>query len=407
MGAGIIGTAAAYYLARDGWNVTLVDRAGLGEACSHANCGLVCPSHVLPLAEPGAVAKTLPALLQPNAPLAIQPRLDWDLWAWLLAFARRCNRRDMLASARAIQPLLDSSLRLFETLFTEEGIDCEWQKRGLLFAYRDAGEWSAYDATDRLLRERFAAGAQRLAADELADVEPALTSDLAGGWHYDHDGHLRPDKLLTGWRSVLERQGVRIIENCPVRGFVSRGGQAVAARVEGGEIPGDVFVAALGAWSPEFARGLGCRIPIQPGKGYSITLPSPTDGPRMPLIFPETHVAVTPMVSGLRLGSMMEFAGYDDSLPPHRLRMLRDGAQPYLRTRLDAPAETPWYGWRPMTTDGLPIIDRAPRLPNVMLAAGHNMLGLSMAPATGRLVTELLGGASPHVDPRPYRVSRF
>ena len=156
---------------------------------------------------------------------------------------------------------------------------------------------------------------------------------------------------------------------------------------------------ATGAWTPLLNRELGCRVPIQPGKGYSITMPRPALCPTFPLIFEEHRVAVTPFASGYRLGSTMEFAGYDDSLNRSRLAILTDAAKLYLKDPLAEPVEEEWWGWRPMTFDGLPVIDRAPAASNVLIAAGHNMLGLSMATATGKLVAELLAGAKPHIDP--------
>ncbi len=174
-----------------------------------------------------------------------------------------------------------------------------------------------------------------------------------------------------------------------------------------GDLAADIFIVATGAWTPLLNDQLGCRIPIQPGKGYSLTMPRPVICPEIPLIFPETRVAVTPFQSGYRLGSTMEFAGYDDSIRPERLQLLKDGAEPYLREPYCEPVEEKWFGWRPMTYDSLPIIDRSPRYENVIIAAGHNMLGLSMAPATGKLVAEMVNVSSPHIDPAPYRVSRF
>ena len=164
---------------------------------------------------------------------------------------------------------------------------------------------------------------------------------------------------------------------------------------------------AAGAWTPLLNRELGCRVPIQPGKGYSMTMPRPAVCPKIPLIFPETRVAVTPFQSGYRLGSTMEFAGYDESLRPERLQLLKDGSEAYLQEPYCEPVLEKWFGWRPMTYDSLPIIDRSPSYENVLIAAGHNMLGLSMATATGKLVAELAGGRTPHVDPSPYRVGRF
>ncbi|HEX4589581.1 MAG TPA: FAD-dependent oxidoreductase, partial [Gemmataceae bacterium] len=147
-------------------------------------------------------------------------------------------------------------------------------------------------------------------------------------------------------------------------------------------------------------------VAIQPGKGYSLTMPRPSNCPRYPMIFEEHRVAVTPFRSAFRIGSTMEFAGYDESLKPARLQLLRDGAALYLREPLAAPVLESWYGWRPMTPDGLPFIGRLPAFDNVYLAAGHGMLGLSMAPATGRLIAELIGRETPHLNPDPYAVDR-
>jgi D-amino-acid dehydrogenase len=196
-------------------------------------------------------------------------------------------------------------------------------------------------------------------------------------------------------------------EQCPLQDLVRDQGRAVAARTPQGDLPADVFVVATGAWTPLLARVFGCRIPIQPGKGYSMTMPRPAVCPNLPLLFPEHRVAVTPMLSGYRLGSIMEFAGYDNTIDPRRLALLTSGAAHYLREPSCEPVLERWTGWRPMTYDSLPIIDRVPGLANVFLAAGHNMLGLSMAPATGKLVAELVNGVTPHLKPEPYSVRRF
>jgi D-amino-acid dehydrogenase len=407
VGGGVVGTACAYFLMRAGWRVTVVDRGDFGRGSSWGNCGLVCPSHVLPLAEPGMVGEALRALLRRNAPFAIRPRFDPALWAWLVRFARRCNDRDMIESARGIQPLLDSSRSLYAEVVAREALDCEWEQRGLLFAYRSPATLDAYAATDRLLRESFHRPARRLSGDEVVGLEPALKEGLAGGWYYEDDAHLRPDRLLRSWRRVLEAGGVEVREHCGFESFRGGSGRAAAVVVERGEIDAEAFVVATGAWTPLLNRSLGCRVPIQPGKGYSLTMPRPAACPTIPLIFPETRVAATPFRSGYRLGSTMEFAGYDETVDPNRLELLREGARPYLREPYREPVEEAWYGWRPMTYDGLPVIDRSPAFGNVLLAAGHNMLGLSMAPATGRLVAELLDDQAPHLDPSPYRVGRF
>jgi D-amino-acid dehydrogenase len=407
IGGGIIGTACAHFLHRSGWRVTIIERGAFGGGSSWGNCGLVCPSHVLPLAEPGAIGLALRSLFRKDAPFAIRPRLDPALWSWLLHFALRCNERDMREAGRGIQALLDSSRALYGEIIERQALDCEWETRGLLYVYRSRAPMDAYAETDRLLGEAFHRPARRYDGDAVVELEPALRPGLAGGWYYEGDAHLRPDKLLRSWRRALEAGGVTVREHCALEGFVAGSGRAAAVATGQGEIAADVFVVAAGAWTPRLRRLLGGRIPIQPGKGYSLTMPRPAVCPAIPLIFPETRVAVTPFRSGYRLGSTMEFAGYDTTIDPRRLQLLKDGARPYLREPDCDPVEEQWYGWRPMTYDGLPIIDRSPLLENVLIAAGHNMLGLSMAPATGRLVAELLGGAPPHIDPTPYRVDRF
>ena len=191
-------------------------------------------------------------------------------------------------------------------------------------------------------------------------------------------------------------------------GFAATNGRAVVgADRRKGEMTADLFIVATGAWTPLLNHQLGCRIPIQPGKGYSLTMPRPSVCPQIPLIFPETRVAVTPFQSGYRLGSTMEFAGYDESIRPERLQLLKDGASPISASPTASRSRRQWFGWRPMTYDSLPIIDRSPKYENVLVAAGHNMLGLSMAPATGKLVAEMVNGTTPHIDPKPYRVGRF
>lgn len=407
IGGGVIGTACAHYLIDDGWHVTILDRGRFAGGCSHGNCGLITPSHVLPLAEPGAIRRALRAMFQKDAPFYIKPRLDPALWAWLWAFARRCNRESMIAGGHGIKALLHSSMLLYQELIEREALDCEWESRGLLFVYRDRAEMDGFAPTNQLLTDTFHEPAERLDGDALRRLEPALRPGLAGAWYYRSDAHLRPDKLMASWRRSLETRGAVIRENCAFAGFIERNDAASAARTSLGEIAADAFVVATGAWTPLLRQQLGGRrITIQPGKGYSMTMPRPANCPTIPLIFPETRVAVTPMKSAYRLGSMMEFAGYDPSLPRRRLDLLKRGAEPFLEDPFTDAVEEEWYGWRPMTCDGMPIIDRAP-LRNVMIAAGHNMLGLSMAPATGKLVADLLAARDPHLDPKPYSAARF
>jgi D-amino-acid dehydrogenase len=407
IGGGVIGAACAYYLSRRGLRVTILDRGQFGRGCSHANCGYVCPSHVLPMAAPGAVLSALKAMLSRNSPLKIHPRLDPVLWSWLWQFSRRCNTSCMLTAGQGIHALLQSSRQLYDELLAEEQIDCEWETKGLLLVFQSVAAFEHHAATDDLLGREFGVRATRLAGDELAAFEPALVPGLPGGWHYESDAHLRPDRLMAELARVLAARGVAIHERCDATQLVRENGRARAIKTSSGDIEADAFVIAAGALAPEWGRYLGCRLPIQPGKGYSVTMPRPALCPAVPMIFEEHRVAVTPFRSGYRLGSTMEFAGYDNSIRPQRIELLKAAARQYLREPLAEPIQEEWCGWRPMTPDSLPIIGPSQALANVWIAAGHNMLGLSMAPATGRLITEMIAGEEPHLNPQPYAATRF
>ncbi len=393
IGAGVVGVACAHYLRAAGCEVVLLDKGRVGGACSHGNCGYICPSHALPHAGPGVILPTLRTLLQKNSPLAIRPSVGPSLWGWLLRFALRCNRRDMLAAAHANHALLQSSRSLYAGLLAAKTLDADLQTQGLLFVFHSRHALDHYAHTDRLLRREFGLGAERHEGDALQRLEPALLPHIAGAYHYTGDAQVRPDRLMASWRARLLADGVEIRENTPFTGF--------------DQIKADAHVIAAGAWTPLLADALRCTLPIQPGKGYSLTMPRPAVCPRYPMIFEEHRVAVSPFSDGYRIGSTMEFGGYDETMNEARLDLLTSAARLYLRDPVGGPVEERWWGWRPMVPDGMPIIGPAPRLRNVYLATGHGMLGLSMAPATGRLVSEMVLGATPHVDPHPYRVGRF
>lgn len=407
IGGGVIGATCAYYLRKAGRDVTILDRGAIGRGCSHANCGLVSPSHALPLTVPGAAWKAFKSLFRRNAPFSVRPRLDPALWLWLYRFARRCNVADMTKAGRAIHALLRSSIQLYHGLMASEPLDCEWEPRGLMFVFQTPAQFEAYAETDRILRYEFDEPAVRFDRTALTQFEPALKPGLAGAWYYEADAHLRPDKLMASWRNVLQRDGVNVHEQRGVNGFQITGTKARAVATDDDEITGDQFLIALGAWSPQLAQSLNCRLPIQPGKGYSMTMARPAKCPSRPIMFPEHSVAVTPMQSVYRLGSTMEFGGYNDRLDTRRLALLTEGARQYLIEPTGEPVLEEWCGLRPMTYDSVPIIGQIPGIDNIWVAAGHNMLGLSMAPGTGKLVAELMTGLKPHIDPNPYSITRF
>ena len=404
IGGGVIGASSAYFLRKAGFRVTLIEKATFGSGCSHGNCGLICPSDALPLASPGAIGKTLKTLFKRHNPLYIKPRVSMRLWFWLAKFALRCNQRHMLQAASARMPLLESSLHLYQKILEAEQMECEWQKNGLLYVYKDADAMEGYAATDQFLTEHFSLAAERFDACGIYELEPAIADEVAGGWYYEDDAHLRPDRLMAEWKRVLLEQDVEIREETEVFKFKRKGIKATGVLTRDGIIEADKFVLAVGAISPQWEKEIGADIPIQPGKGYSLTFPRPQYSPRIPMIFPQHRVVMTPMLSGYRLGSTMEFSGYDSRINRRRINLLKTGAEPYLREPYGDHVEEEWFGWRPMIYHGIPIVDTSPRMDNVLVATGHNMLGLSMGPATGKLVSELISGEPTHVPSRPYQL---
>lgn len=404
VGGGVIGACSAWYLTEAGYAVTLIDQARFGRQASHGNCGYISPSHVMPLARPGQVLNGLRGMLSSETALRINPRQIFSLAPWLLRFASRCNMKAVMESGQACHPLLQSSAVLYRQLFEEQNLSVDWHEEGLLFVYRDEHEFRAYEQADAWLGKHFDVPAEPFAGAALTELEPALRPGLAGAWLYRCDGHLRPDRLMSELRRILEAADVRILEQTSLQSFTASADRATAVVTSGETIAADHVVVATGAWTPLLRQHLGVKLPIQPGKGYSITMARPALCPRLPMILEECHVAITPFADGYRVGSTMEFTGYDDTLNRKRLNYLRKGAAEYLVDPLGDPVSEEWCGWRPMTSDGIPRIGRSPRLRNVWIAAGHSMLGLSMGSGTGKLVAELVAGQKPHLDPQPYQI---
>ncbi|MFT5687957.1 MAG: D-amino-acid dehydrogenase, partial [Planctomycetota bacterium] len=216
-------------------------------------------------------------------------------------------------------------------------------------------------------------------------------------------------RLIASWSAVNAKWGVEVREETEVLGIhadPNRAGRASVVVTDKGELEADCVVVATGAMAPLLNKQLGCRLSVQPGKGYSITQPRPEACPNRPVIFAEHKVAATPFEDGYRLGSTMEFTGYDPRIRPARLELLRNADAVYMREASRGSGEEAWFGWRSMTSDGLPIIDRSPRFGNVIVATGHNMLGLTLAPVTGKLVADLAAERKPQLDLQPLRIDR-
>lgn len=345
-------------------------------------------------------------MLRGTSPLSIKPRLDLGLIAWLVKFAGACRADRLPAAMRARGSILASSEQLFNELFSAGGLEADYERRGVLLVYRSEEEFDGHAATNRWL-EPYGLAAEPLVGNALRSVEPALRSDLFGAWHHRTDAHLRPDALLRSWRTSLAGNGVVFTENCALKGLRTVGGRIESAVTAAGEIRSRDYVMAAGAWSAGLLAPLGLKLPLQPGKGYSITMSRPPRCPKIPCYLHERRVVATPWASGYRLGGTMEFSGFDTDLNRRRLDALKSAAREYLEDPLGRPVIEEWAGLRPMTYDDLPVIGRAPGLGNLLLATGHGMLGVTTAPATGKLVAEMVCGEPLHIDPAPFRIERF
>lgn len=406
LGGGAIGLACALYLLRAGRSVTVLEQGSAGGATSHGNCGTITPSHAMPLAMPGIIAQALRWMTQADAPLRVAPRLDFPLLAWMLNFARLCNWADFKRLTAAKAPLLKLSRQALEQLVRDQHFDCEFETSGTLTVYRDrqALEKSAW--LPRALQD-VGLPIETLDGAACRAREPVLNDSIVGGYFHPLDAHLRPNRYVAELGRAVRESGGEICEATAIRGIRRENARIESVATAAGEFSGRDVVLALGAWSPLFARQLDLRIPIQPGKGYSITYTRPQHCPRIPLTLKERAVCVTGWSSGYRLGSTMEFAGYDASLNRTRLDALRRGAAEYLIEPEGPQVQEEWYGWRPMTYDDLPILGRCANVQNLVLATGHGMLGVTMSAATGLLIGELITGKSPSIDMTAFNPSRF
>ncbi|GAB2494716.1 NAD(P)/FAD-dependent oxidoreductase [Arenimonas alkanexedens] len=406
LGGGVIGLACAHYLLAEGRSVRILEQGRVGGAASWGNCGTLTPSHSPPLAGPGMVGQALRWMLSPSAPLYVKPRWDPALMRWLLRVAGRCNPGDWRQGGLAKGALLNLSRALTEGLVYGQGLDCGFEASGFHYVFRSRRALEKQQRDLPLLAE-LGIRAQVLDGAALAADEPALRPGLAGAIHFPGDAQLRPDRYTAELARVVREAG-GVIEEGVLVGGLERGRNGIdAVQTSEGRRSGGKVLLAMGAWSPRFGQMLGLDIPVQPGKGYSITYDRPALVPRRPLVLKERSVCVTAWDDGFRLGSTMEFSGYDDRLNATRLAALERGASEYLQSPPGGERRETWCGWRPMSVDDLPLLGRSPKHSNLWLATGHGMMGMGMAAGTGRLMADLMVGRAPAIDPAPYAPSRF
>lgn len=406
IGGGIIGIACAHYLLEKGYSVRIFEKDGIGSGASHGNCGLLHFSGVIPLCAPGTVTHEIIRAISGTSPLYIKPTVNMDRLSWLFKFASFCRSRFFDDACKSKKQILDYSLTLFEQLLSAQQFNCDFEKKGLLMLFKQKDTFEKYSKTNDLLK-KFGYGGRRLETEEARRLEPALKPNMAGAWHADHDWHLRPEIFIREWTSHLVKKGLLIDEKNAVQKLDIRNGKITRVICEKGEYTADEVVLASGAWAPQLSAQLNFKLPVQPGKGYSITMETPDGAPKVPCLLYERNMVVTPWKSGYRLGGTMELSGYGTSLNRGRLNKLLDGARQYLTATVDRPVLEEWAGLRPMAADDLPIIGRISGIGNLTLATGHGMLGVTMATGTGRVVSDLISGQKSEIDLSGFNPNRF
>ncbi len=400
IGGGVIGLSTAYYCALRGHRVSVVDRnPEQHEGCSFGNAGMVVPSHFVPLAAPGMVALGLKWMWNPESPFYIKPRLNAELLSWAWKFWRAATPGHVARSAPLIRDLSFASRQCFEELAALPNNDFGLVQKGLVMLCKSS---HALDEEAEFAAKANALGvpAQVLDAKGVAQLDPDVTMDVAGGVYFPRDCHLAPQRFMTGLKDQCQRLGVQFTWNADVQAVGTAGSRITTVRTGGAELSFDELVLSGGSWSPLIARRLGLKIPMQAGKGYSLTLPQPCQLPGLCSIFTEARVAVTPMGSALRVGGTMEIAGLNEDINPVRVQGIIKSVPRYFpKFRVeDFAGIQPWRGLRPCSPDGLPYLGRTARFSNLAIATGHAMMGLSLGPITGRLMSQILSGEKPSID---------
>ena len=404
IGGGVIGLSVAYFAQRAGLSVTVLDRnPPESESCSTGNAGMVVPSHFVPLAAPGMIGMGLRSMLNPESPFYIRPRLDPDLISWCWRFFQASSRARSEASAPALAASQLDSRALYEQLATRDGLDFGLQKRGLMMLCASE-ESLQHELALKPAAARLGVALEPLTPDQARALNPGVDITCAGGVLFPLDCFLSPPQLLAALRAAILRGGGEIRHGVEVTGWDASGDAVRAVKTSVGDVSGAQYVLAAGSWSPRASSGLRVRLPMQAGKGYSITLEQPPAQLSVCAILVEARVAVTPMGASLRFGGTMEVTGLDESVSARRVAgIVKSIPRFFPQYTPNVFADKPvWHGLRPCSPDGLPFVGRFRNYTNLLAATGHSMLGVSMAPVTGQLIANALTGA-----PQPAYAAAF
>ena len=396
LGSGIIGVSTAYYLARAGQEVVVVDRqSGPALETSFANAGQVSPGYSAPWAAPGIPLKAIKWMLQEHSPLVIRPRLDAAMLSWLARMLRNCTAARYAVNKERMLRLATYSRESLELLRQETGISYDQRTQGTLQLFRTQKQVDSA-AKDIAILEQCGVPYELLDPVGCIRAEPALTQvrdKIAGGLRLPGDETGDCFKFTQALAAKAEALGVEFRYDTAIEGLLSDGNSIDGVRTSAGIVRGDAYVMALGSYSPLLLRPLGIRIPVYPVKGYSITVPV-VDSAAAPVstVMDETHkVALTRLGDRIRVAGMAEISGYDLSLRPKQRRTLEFVVRDLYPRGGDVSQAVFWTGLRPMTPDGTPVVGPS-TYRNLYLNTGHGTLGWTMGPGSGRLLANLISG---------------
>ncbi len=408
IGGGIIGLCSAWYLQKEGFTVTVIDKEDISNNCSFGNMGYFSPSHFVPLPSPGIVAEGLRYILNSSSPFYIKPRFDAGLFRWSWHFLRSSNERTVKKNAPHLNNLLQLSRSLLNDLKNELGNQFSMEEKGcFMLCNSDKALQQEFQLADEA--EKLGLKVDRLNAAQTQALEPNVELKVAGAVLFKDDCHVHPGELMLTLKKQLEQKGVRFLLNQPVTGFERSGMRINSVITNKGKIDCGQLIVAGGSWLPGLGKMLGVSLLLQPGKGYSYTYPQIEKNILYPAILVEGRCAITPWQHRLRIGGTMELSGINHTVVPKRMQGIYNSVKTfYPGLKIEQPLQNEiWCGLRPVSPDGLPYIGKVKNAENVIFAGGHAMLGISQCTGTGLLVSQLAQSKKTEINMENFAVERF
>lgn len=406
IGGGIIGLCSAYYLQKEGHQVTVIDKSNFSCGASYANAGYITPSHFIPLAAPGMINKGIKWMFNSSSPFYVKPRLDLDFLKWSLAFKKSATKSKVERAIPVIKDINLYSRDLYEDIKLSNDFNFHYERKGLLMCYKSdkVGE-EEWEMGQRGIKEGL--GVKNLTKKEVDELEPNANLNIKGAVYFDSDAHMTPSDFMSEMIIYLKSKGVLFYDNEEVVDIDVSDDKISKLVTTKRELIADEVVLAAGSWSSLLTKKIGISIPIQAGKGYRINVERET-GITIPAILCEAKVAVTPMNGFTRFAGTMEIAGINHTINPVRVNAIATATKEYYNQLeiTEDERKTAACGLRPCSPDGLPYIGKSSKCENLTIATGHAMMGWSLGPATGKLVSEIISDKKTSLDIHPFHPDR-